>query len=298
MWPFHMSPFAVTINSTDVFYCTEKDSFHSPAILFQILSSFPHLLLALFSPLLLEKQCFLIKTIHKTIPGSIKTCEEAVRARVKPGVLTHHLREGGGLHIQHDGALLYAGPQLEQAVQRQGGHVRFAPSLPSLFHLLLKLDPPATGHSNDRGLRLLPPCREINQHLWRKGTVHLHYLGSSALMVGLGWSKLNDSVIPIQAIKYGISHCQDAGSMEHSCPRPTGWQRRGREEHIPAMSEGVLGEQMSHQRRRHKLRSSFLSLQLLFNDLTKQVWKIQKTYLYGRWEQRVNPGCAKHCLHP
>lgn len=146
---------------------------------------FPTYSLLFFFPLLLEKQCFLIKTIHKTIPGSIKTCGEAVRARVKTGVLTHHLWEGRGLHIQHDGALLYAGPELEQAVQGQGGHVRFAPSLPSLFHLFLKLDPPATGHSNDTGLGLLPPCREINQHFWKKGTMHLHYLGSSGLMVGL-----------------------------------------------------------------------------------------------------------------
>lgn len=90
-----------------------------------------------------------------------------VRERAKAGVLTHHLWEGRSLHIQHDGALLYARPQLEQAVQGQGGHVRFAPSLPTLLYLLLKLDPPAAGQSNDMGLRLLPPCREINQHFWK-----------------------------------------------------------------------------------------------------------------------------------
>lgn len=128
---------------------------------------FPSYSFFFFFPLLLKKRRFFIKTIHKTISGLINICGEGVRERVKTDVLTHHLWEGRGLHIQHDGALLYARPQLEQAVQRQGGHVRFAPSLPTLFYLLLKLDPPTTGQSNEMGLRLLTPCREIKQHFWK-----------------------------------------------------------------------------------------------------------------------------------
>lgn len=48
----------------------------------------------------------------------------------------------GGLQVQHDGALLDAHLQLHQAVQGQRGHVRLAPALAALLHLLLKLDPP------------------------------------------------------------------------------------------------------------------------------------------------------------
>lgn len=58
-------------------------------------------------------------------------------------LLTDDLRQRGGLQVQHDGALLDAHLQLHQAVQRQRGHVRLAPSLATLLHLLLELDPSA-----------------------------------------------------------------------------------------------------------------------------------------------------------
>lgn len=56
--------------------------------------------------------------------------------------LTNNLREGGGLHVEHDGAFLDARPQLKEAVQGQRGHVGFTPALASFLHLLLELDPP------------------------------------------------------------------------------------------------------------------------------------------------------------
>lgn len=55
--------------------------------------------------------------------------------------LTNDLRQRGGLQVQHDGALLDAHFKLHQAVQRQRGHVRLAPALATLLHLLLELDP-------------------------------------------------------------------------------------------------------------------------------------------------------------
>lgn len=58
-------------------------------------------------------------------------------------LLTNNLRESGSLHVQHDGAFLYAGAQLQQAVQGQRRHVGFTPTLSSFLHLFLKLYPPA-----------------------------------------------------------------------------------------------------------------------------------------------------------
>lgn len=61
--------------------------------------------------------------------------------------LTHDLRQGVALQVQQDASRLQAGPQLKQAVEGQRGHVRLAPSLPSLLHLLLELHPPAETQS-------------------------------------------------------------------------------------------------------------------------------------------------------
>lgn len=57
------------------------------------------------------------------------------------GPLTDNLRQCGGLQVQHDGALLNTRFEFHQAVQGQRGHMRLAPALATLLHLLLKLDP-------------------------------------------------------------------------------------------------------------------------------------------------------------
>lgn len=61
--------------------------------------------------------------------------------------LTHDLRQGVALQVEQDASRLQAGPQLKQAVEGQRGHVRLAPSLPSLLHLLFELHPPAETQS-------------------------------------------------------------------------------------------------------------------------------------------------------
>lgn len=48
----------------------------------------------------------------------------------------------GGCHVETDGAVEKHGPQLEQRVQRQGGHVGLGPPVAALLHVLFKLDPP------------------------------------------------------------------------------------------------------------------------------------------------------------
>lgn len=175
------------------------------------------------------------------------------------GVLTHHLWEGRGLHIQHDGALLYARPQLEQAVQGQGGHVWFAPSLPTLLYLLLKLDPPTTEQWD--GVKALASLQGNKPAFLEIRWLVLHCLGSCGLMVGLHhlrglfqpkWLCDSNSGNKIQS--QSLPRCRQHGILLSHAHRLA---KGGREEHIPAMSEGALREQVSCQRRRHKSRGSF-----------------------------------------
>ena len=60
---------------------------------------------------------------------------------------------GVGPHVQHDGAVEDAAPQLEQTVEGQRGHVGLAPPLPTVLHILLKLQPPAPQTHTRRGIR-------------------------------------------------------------------------------------------------------------------------------------------------
>lgn len=83
---------------------------------------------------------------------------------------THNLRQAGGLHVQHDGSLLDAGAQLKQAVQRQSGHVGFAPALAAFLHLLLELDPPGRMGRQHHISRLKPSeCSFISVCFWSGG---------------------------------------------------------------------------------------------------------------------------------
>lgn len=52
-----------------------------------------------------------------------------------------HLLQVVGLHIQDDGAAGQHRPQLEERMQREGGHVGLGPPIAALLHVLLKLDP-------------------------------------------------------------------------------------------------------------------------------------------------------------
>ena len=52
-----------------------------------------------------------------------------------------NLVQGGGGHVQADRSAGQQGPQLEERVERQRGHVRLAPPVPSLLHVLLELHP-------------------------------------------------------------------------------------------------------------------------------------------------------------
>lgn len=67
--------------------------------------------------------------------------KNSASARWHFGPLTDNLWQRGGLQVQHDGALLNTHFEFHQAVQGQRGHMRLAPSLTTLLHLLFKLDP-------------------------------------------------------------------------------------------------------------------------------------------------------------
>lgn len=56
--------------------------------------------------------------------------------------LTDYLRQRITLQVQQHGSRLETRPELKKTVQGQRGHVRFAPPLSSLLHLLFKLHPP------------------------------------------------------------------------------------------------------------------------------------------------------------
>ncbi len=47
-----------------------------------------------------------------------------------------------GGQVEADGAVHQHGPQLEQRVQGQRGHVRLRPAVAALLNVLLELDPP------------------------------------------------------------------------------------------------------------------------------------------------------------
>lgn len=144
----------------------KKNNCHLSVIRLHVLSSFPCYSLENYFFIFLfewKSSAFSLKPSVKPSSGLVKICREELRERAKAALLTHHLRERRGLHIQHYWAFLYTRPQLKQAVQGQGGHVRFAPSLPTLFYLLLKLDPPRRGQSNENVLKLLGPCRHTSQ---------------------------------------------------------------------------------------------------------------------------------------
>ena len=57
------------------------------------------------------------------------------------GEVDYLLQRGGG-HVQTDSAAGEQRPQLEQGVEGERGHVRFAPPVPALLNVLLKLHPP------------------------------------------------------------------------------------------------------------------------------------------------------------
>lgn len=59
--------------------------------------------------------------------------------------VTCDLFKGISPHVEKHGAVHDAASQLKQAVQRQSGYVGFTPSLPSVLHVLLELQPPVTG---------------------------------------------------------------------------------------------------------------------------------------------------------
>lgn len=62
-----------------------------------------------------------------------------MRTKWKP---TGDFLDAVGPHVQQHSAVKYAAAELEEAVQRQGGHVGFTPPFPSVLHVLLELQPP------------------------------------------------------------------------------------------------------------------------------------------------------------
>lgn len=71
------------------------------------------------------------------------TVDQNSRSFLGPAcTLTCDLLDAAGPHVEQHGAVQDAGAQLEQAVQRQRGHVGFAPAVPAVLHVLLKLQPP------------------------------------------------------------------------------------------------------------------------------------------------------------
>lgn len=52
------------------------------------------------------------------------------------------LLQAGGFHIQHDRAVEQQTSQLEERMQREGGHVGLGPPIATLFDVLFELDPP------------------------------------------------------------------------------------------------------------------------------------------------------------
>lgn len=73
-------------------------------------------------------------------------------------ILTDYLRQRVTVQVQQHRPRLETCPELKEAVQRQRGHMRLAPALSSLLHLLFKLYPPA--HTHSKGL-LYPPRVEL-----------------------------------------------------------------------------------------------------------------------------------------
>lgn len=58
-------------------------------------------------------------------------------------VFTSDLLQRTGSHIQHNGSVNNAAAELKETVKRESGHVGFTPPLPTVLHILFKLQPPA-----------------------------------------------------------------------------------------------------------------------------------------------------------
>jgi hypothetical protein len=70
------------------------------------------------------------------VAGQAPAVDHVVQDEV--GDLVH----GAGLQVQQDRPVQDQAAQLEQRVQREGGHVRLRPPVAALLHVLLELDPP------------------------------------------------------------------------------------------------------------------------------------------------------------
>lgn len=55
---------------------------------------------------------------------------------------TCNLLNAVGVHVEQHAAVDDAAPELKQAVERQGGNVRFAPALPAVLHVFFEFQPP------------------------------------------------------------------------------------------------------------------------------------------------------------
>ena len=69
--------------------------------------------------------------------------------RISP---TSDLWHARGVHVEENHPRHEALAQLKEAVQGQGGHVWLRPPITTLLHILLKLDPPGVGVSEDVGV--------------------------------------------------------------------------------------------------------------------------------------------------
>ena len=96
----------------------------------------------------------------------------------------HDLLEAGGHHVQANSPRGQQRPQLKQGMEAEGGHMRLAPPVPALLHVLLELDPPGG---------LLPLHVPVLAH---EQLLHLAEHGVSlmlrySLLLGLTENKLN-----------------------------------------------------------------------------------------------------------
>ena len=58
-----------------------------------------------------------------------------------------NLFQAAGGHVQADGPVQEEGSQLKEGMEGEGGHVRLAPTVPTLLYVFLKLHPPEEGKS-------------------------------------------------------------------------------------------------------------------------------------------------------
>lgn len=90
---------------------------------------------------------------------------------------TCNLLQWTGPHVQHDGAIKDAAPQLKQTMKGKSCHIRFTPPLSSVLHIFLKLQPSRNKKETGK--------RRIGEKQREKITIKLAFLFSSDPQTGI-----------------------------------------------------------------------------------------------------------------